>query len=189
MLIATIIGFLLTYFFWKPKEESKAENETKTSKAAKDVNKVEIITAPVNGKLVKLTDIDDDAFKSGVLGNGVAIIPEDRTFVSPVTGTITTLFNTNHAIGITSDSGVEVLIHVGMDTVNTEGRGFTPLIKEGDKVAIGQPILNVDLDLLKSEGYSTTTPIVITNTDEFLDVLPLENLDVKAEDEIIKIIL
>lgn len=189
MLLATIIGFLLTYFFWKPEEESKSKNNTNINKAAKDVNKVEIITAPVNGKLVKLSDIEDDAFKSGILGNGVAIVPEDKTFVSPVTGTITTLFNTNHAIGITSDSGVEVLIHVGMDTVNAEGRGFTPLIKEGQKVAIGQPILNVDLDLLKSEGYSTTTPIVITNTDEFLDVLPLENLDVKAEDEIIKIIL
>lgn len=190
MLLATLIGFILTYFFWKPGEAAtEGVEETNETSPAKDVNKVEIITAPVKGQLVDLSGIEDEAFKSGVLGKGVAIIPEDRNFVSPVTGTITTLFNTNHAIGITSDSGVEILIHVGMDTVNSEGKGFTPMVKQGDKVTMGQPILNVDLDLLKNEGYSLVTPVVITNTDDLLDVLPLEYRNVKAEDEIIKIIL
>ena len=117
-----------------------------------------------------LSEVKDEVFSKGYIGKEIAIEPTKGEVISPVNGTITTFFPTGHAIGITSDSGVEILIHVGMDTVNLEGKHFKPLVKKGDKITVGQKLLNFDLEEIKKEGYSVITPVVITNSAQYKDV-------------------
>lgn len=178
VLVASLIGFLLTFFFRNDSSEEavvveeKAESEEGQVEKTNEGEKVtEVVKAPMTGQVLALKDIKDDAFASGVLGKGLAILPSEGKVYAPVDGTVSMLFKTNHALGITSDKGGEILIHIGMDTVNLEGRGFTPHVKEGDKIKAGDLLLEVDLDLLKAEGYETATPVVITNTADLLDVV------------------
>jgi len=123
------------------------------------------IVSPVDGELVPLSEVDDAVFSSGVLGDGVAVRPSSGTVVAPLAGVVTTLLDSRHAVGITADDGVELLVHVGLDTVKLEGRGFTAHVAQGDRVEVGQPLLDVDLAALEAAGYDTTTPVVVTNSD------------------------
>ncbi|ROS58094.1 PTS system beta-glucoside-specific IIA component (Glc family) /PTS system beta-glucoside-specific IIB component (Glc family) /PTS system beta-glucoside-specific IIC component (Glc family) [Frigoribacterium sp. PhB160] len=125
------------------------------------------IVSPVDGELVPLADVDDAVFSSGVLGEGVAVRPSSGAVVAPLAGVVTTLLDSRHAVGITADDGVEVLVHVGLDTVKLEGRGFTAHVAQGDRVEVGQALLDVDLASLEAAGYDTTTPVVVTNTDRY----------------------
>ena len=109
-------------------------------------------------------------FSSGALGLGAAVDPKEGVLYAPADGTISEFFPTGHAIGMTTDDGVELLIHVGMDTVQLEGKGFRPFAKEGDRVTKGQKLLEFDMELICKEGYSLVTPVLITNTDEFSDI-------------------
>lgn len=129
------------------------------------------IASPVSGKLVPLSQVQDEVFSSMALGKGIAIEPENGEFVSPVNGTVTTVFPTGHAIGLTTENGAEILIHIGMDTVSLNGQGFTTHVKNNDVVVAGQKLVSVDLDVIKNAGLSTITPIVITNTTAYEDVL------------------
>lgn len=186
--VASVIGFLLTYFLWKDEEEvveekSETVNAENTMKA-----KSEIVVAPIEGKVVKLENIKDQAFASGALGKGYAIDPKNGKVYSPVDGTVSMLFGTNHAIGITSDSGLEILIHFGMDTVELEGRGFKAHVNQGDKIKKGQLLLEVDLDVLKDGGYESITPVVITNYDDLLDLILLDKEEVKEGDDLIRVL-
>lgn len=189
---AILVGFILTFLFWK--DDSQPEMVTPEGKLVSAEQpsslktQVESIQSPMSGQLLKLSDIKDQAFASGTLGEGVAIIPNSGTVVSPVNGTVTVLFNTLHAIGITSDNGVEVLIHVGMDTVNLNGEGFTAYVNQGDKVVAGQKLVEVDLDLIKSKGYSVETPVVITNSKDLLDTLFTDKKQVLANDELLTVL-
>ncbi|MEG1441128.1 MAG: PTS glucose transporter subunit IIA [Oscillospiraceae bacterium] len=121
------------------------------------------IYAPISGTSIRIGDVPDPVFAEKMLGDGVAIIPTDGHFVSPVTGVITQVADTLHAYGIKTDDGLEVLVHIGIDTVNLAGSGFTAARKVGDRVAVGDPLAIVDLELIKSKGYDIHTPIVITN--------------------------
>lgn len=123
--------------------------------------KIEVV-APMSGELIDITQVEDITFSQKMLGDGVAIVPVDGKLVSPVDGKIIQVFHTKHAIGVDL-SGVEILIHVGMNTVELQGEGFTAHVKEGDKVSKGDLMLEVDLALLREKGYPTETPIVITN--------------------------
>ncbi|MBD1222507.1 glucose-specific PTS transporter subunit IIBC [Virgibacillus halodenitrificans] len=123
----------------------------------------ESISSPLSGELVPLTEVPDDVFAGKMMGDGFAIVPEDGEIVSPVNGKIVNLFPTKHAIGILSEGGKEILIHVGIDTVNLKGEGFEPLVKEGDEVKQGQPLLKADLAYIEKHAKSTITPIVFTN--------------------------
>lgn len=171
---AMILGFVFTMLFWK--DDAKEVVVEASVKPTELLNK-EIILAPIKGEILPLSNVEDQAFSQGILGKGLAIEPEKGEVVSPVNGTITTLFPTYHAIGITSDSGIEVLIHVGMDTVQLEGKYFHPCIKQGDQVHAGQTLLTFEMDQIKNAGYSLLTPVVITNTADYLDVMEtgLEN--------------
>ena len=171
---AMILGFVFTMLFWK--DDTKEVVVEASVKPTELLNK-EIILAPIKGVVLPLSKVEDCAFSQGILGKGLAIEPEKGEVVSPVNGTITTLFPTYHAIGITSDSGIEVLIHVGMDTVQLEGKYFHPCIKQGDQVHAGQTLLTFEMDQIKNAGYSLLTPVVITNTADYLDVMEtgLEN--------------
>ncbi|WP_195336290.1 beta-glucoside-specific PTS transporter subunit IIABC [Paraclostridium bifermentans] len=191
MAISMVVAFVLTMVLYKDKEEVK-EVENKVKEETKEVKSTklekEIVVSPIKGEVLNLSDIEDAAFSSGVLGQGVAIIPSDGKVVAPVDGVVTTLFPSLHAIGILSDEGIEVLIHIGLNTVQLEGRGFEACIKQGDRITKGQTILKFDIDVIKEAGYSVVTPIVVTNSSQFLDVVQTESKNIELEDNLITVI-
>ncbi|WP_353855457.1 PTS glucose transporter subunit IIA [Bacillus sp. Bos-x628] len=136
--------------------------------------KEEVIYSPVDGELMDMTDVPDPVFSQKMMGDGVAVKPSNGEIVSPVEGEIIQLFHTKHAIGIRTLSGLELLIHIGLETVGLNGEGFKAHMKEGDKVKIGDPLMSCDLDLIEEKAASTVTPIVIMNGDmiERLDKEP-----------------
>lgn len=135
--------------------------------------------APVDGKIVSLSDVPDEVFSQKLMGDGFAIEPTDGEIVSPVTGTVTTLFPTKHAIGLTSESGLEILIHIGIDTVNLKGEGFTTFVEQGAKVKAGDTLLKVDFDAIKAKVPSIVTPVIFTNLAEGQKVVVSTGLTVK----------
>lgn len=128
------------------------------------------IYSPVDGDVINITKTNDPLFKDEALGKGVGITAVKDTILSPANGTISTFFPTKHAIGITTEDGVEILIHVGVDTVELEGKYFTALKKQGEAVKLGDPLLNVDFKSIKNSGYDPTVMLVVTNTAEFTSV-------------------
>lgn len=190
--ISMAVAFILTMVLYKDEEVEAKEVKEKEIEEIKEVKssklEKEIVLSPIKGEVLNLSDIEDAAFASGVLGQGVAIIPSEGRVVAPVNGEVTILFPSLHAIGILSDEGVEVLIHIGLNTVQLEGRGFEACIKQGDKITKGQTILNFDIDVIKEAGYSVVTPIVITNSSQFLDVVQTESKNTELEDNLITVI-
>ena len=193
--LAILLGFIITFFTYKDKEKNAEITEAEENKEnVNDKNKSsllnkEIISSPFKGKLLKLKDSKDEAFGSESLGKGALIIPEEGKAVSPINGTVTTVTPTLHAIGLTSDSGIEILIHIGINTVELKGKYFKSNLKEGDKVSIGDTLLEFDIDSIVKEGYSIESPIIIVNTDEYLDVLETEsNIDINYKDSILTVI-
>ena len=128
------------------------------------------LLAPVDGAVVALEDVQDKVFASGVLGAGVAILPADGHIVAPVSGTVLTAMETGHAFGIRTDDGVEVLVHIGIDTVQLDGQHFTAHVTKGDRVKVGDVLADVDLAGVSAAGYDTTTVMVVTNTKKLTSV-------------------
>lgn len=135
-----------------------------------------------------MSRVQDEAFASGALGKGIAVDPEQGKVVAPFDGTLTTLFPTLHALGLVSDSGLEVLIHIGLNTVQLEGKHFTAHAAQGDKVKKGQTLLTFDVDAIKQAGYVVETPVLITNSDNYLDVLETQESHVNLGDELITVL-
>ena len=128
------------------------------------------IFSPMNGKVIPINEVEDEAFSQKMLGDGVCIIPKTGEVVSPVSGEVVQVFDTLHAYGIKTANGAEILIHIGINTVELKGEGFKALVKSGQKVKMGEKIAEVDLEFIKEKGYSTQTPVVITNTSEIQDL-------------------
>lgn len=124
------------------------------------------VMAPIDGTVIPLEQLPDETFAAAILGPGCGIEPTGDTVYAPFDGTITQVASTLHAIGITSDDGIELLIHVGMDTIALRGSGFTPLVREGQAVKAGTPLLNVDLDAIRAAGLSTESAVIVTNADD-----------------------
>lgn len=193
--IAFVVAFAISYVLYKdPVEETEAE-EPKADKSAEAVKNDTAaddgqgtIYAPVAGKAVSLKEVSDPTFAEEILGKGVAIIPEDGHVVSPVNGTVVTIFETLHAIGLKADNGAEILIHIGLDTVKLGGKHFTAKAKSGDRVTVGTPLVDVDIEAVKKEGYDVITPVIISNTFEYGDVLGLTDQQVKTGDSIIRVV-
>lgn len=143
------------------------------------------ICAPVSGRLVPLSEVSDPTFAEGILGKGAAVIPADGRFVSPVDGTVATVFPTGHAAALTSTDGVEVLLHIGLDTVKLNGQHFTIHVEEGQQVKRGDLLLEADLEQIKAAGYDVVTPIVICNTDAYAEVTMAEAENVEAGDAVL----
>ena len=182
--ISMAVGFILTMLFYK---EDNKTIKTKDTGDAKVGNTEVKIYSPLTGKTIKLEDVEDEAFSSGVLGKGIAILPEDGILYAPADGTISAFFPTGHAIGITMDDGAELLIHVGMDTVQLNGKGFQPFAAEGDKVKKGQKLLEFDRKLIQEAGYSLVTPILVTNAEEMGVVVPVDGgIQIHAGDELME---
>ncbi len=178
--ISTIIAFVLTYFFWKDPYQVKVEDEKKTL-----VNKKQIVTSPLKGTVMELSQVKDDAFAKGALGNGIAIEPSEGKVVAPFDGTVITLFPTKHAIGLVSDDGMELLIHIGLDTVQLEGKHFDAHVAQGDKVKAGQLLVSFDIPAIQEAGFSVTTPVVVVNSTDYLDLVETQEPEVKQGDEIL----
>jgi len=184
IIVAFALGFLIMLFTGFKDEEVK--EETKNDNL---LVKQEVVVSPLKGEVKALSEVKDEAFSTGVLGKGVAIEPAEGKIVSPVDGTLTTLFPTLHALGITSDSGAEILIHVGMDTVKLEGKHFTAKAKQGDRVVKGQVLVEFDVKAIKAEGYSLTTPVVITNADKYLDIIETDKKNVNCEEDLLTVMI
>ena len=181
LLGAYIGGFLATYFFGIPKDaKMKADNYGKTVQMETLQPTLRVVTtpafetatvyAPMTGTVKELSEIADEVFSSGMLGKGIAIEPTNGQVNSPVDGIVTTVFPTKHAIGVTSDEGVEILIHIGIDTVEMNGEGFESFVKQNERVKKGDLMIRVDLDKIKAAGLSSITPVVVTNSTTYKDI-------------------
>lgn len=181
MLVAVAVPMALTYFFRKAGLFTKTEDSTELQAefAAQEeaefvvhaeptalVNTAQLVS-PLDGQVKPLSQATDPVFSSGVMGQGVVIEPSQGELVSPVNGTVTVLFPTKHAVGIVSEEGVELLMHIGMDTVSLDGKGFEAHVAQGDKVVVGQQLISFDTNVIKEAGLITQTPVIITNQDDF----------------------
>lgn len=187
--ISFVLGFVLTQFTKIPTLYGGAQEVAaeEISQPVEEIAPEQVITAPLSGKVVALEDTPDAVFASGAMGQGVAIEPSVGEVVAPADGVIRLLFPTNHAIGLATDDGAEILIHVGMDTVALEGEGFMAHVTQGSKVKAGQLLLSFDIDAIKKAGYPVTTPIIVTNTADYKTVEALAGGDVKLGDDLLKV--
>lgn len=164
------------------------ETEKEVTKGTEEAHSADgSLCAPIEGEAIALAKVEDEVFSSGAMGEGIAIVPADGKVYAPCDGVISSFFPTGHALGITADNGAEILIHVGMDTVELQGEGFIPKAGEGDHVKKGQLLLEFDMDFIKSRGYKVVTPVVVTNADEFKSILATNYGQVTRNSEIIKI--
>ncbi|EPI00829.1 PTS system, beta-glucoside-specific, IIABC component [Enterococcus faecalis 13-SD-W-01] len=180
--IAMVIGFGLTFFFWKDDAE---ETEYEKTELKQTIENKESVVTPIQGQIAPLSTAKDAAFAEGVLGRGILIHPEKGEVRAPFDGTIMTLFKTKHAIGLVSDNGLELLIHVGLDTVQLDGKYFKNFVEQGDHVKQGDLLLEFDIKAIEEAGYSVETPIIITNSADYLDILENQGNSVKTGEELI----
>lgn len=191
ILIASAIGFVVTFAltwilgFEDEVEETEELEENTDIKPLK--NKISIMS-PINGEAVPLSSVNDLTFAEEIMGKGIAIIPTEGKVVSPINGTVEMVFNTKHAIGLKSDDGAEILIHIGLDTVKLEGEHFNVFVKNGDRVNVGDKLVEFDKDAIKNKGYDVITPIIVTNTMDYLEVMASNVESVKQGDEIITVL-
>ncbi|MDA3972764.1 beta-glucoside-specific PTS transporter subunit IIABC [Enterococcus thailandicus] len=189
LVITIVVTAALTWvlsFKFENKDETADEVEKEILEEVSEIKLGgEVMFSPLKGKVVSLSEVEDEAFSSETLGKGVAIYPEDGIVVAPFEGEISALFPTKHAIGVVSNNGMEVLIHVGMDTVALNGEHFEAFVKKGDKVKKGQKLVTFDIDAISKAGYSTIVPVVVTNTNSYSDISIKKNDAIQFEDELL----
>lgn len=169
-------GRYFTMGFFDKLFGGKAEQE----ETAKFFGQSKTVLTPIRGKVLAQADIPDETFAQGILGPGCGIEPTGKTVYAPFDGTVEQVASTLHAVGLTSEDGIEILIHVGMDTVEMQGKGFKALVKVGDKVKAGTPLLKVDLDAIRAAGHPTATAIIVTNGDDLGELKMLAEGDILA---------
>lgn len=194
MVAAVVISFIgatiAAYMLGIPVESDEVPAvKEKEQPVSSEMIRSTALKSVVEGEVVPLNEINDQAFSTGALGKGIGIKPISHVIHSPIDGEVLTVFPTKHAIGLRSDQGVEVLIHIGIDTVSLEGKYFTMNVKQGDRVRTGQPIGEVDFEKVREAGYDPTTIVVITNTNDFLDVIPTSNNQLVKSDDLLNIVL
>ena len=193
VVITMIIAFAATMLIYKDDAKKNAEVQKNADQNVRPAEKSSLVDAseivsPMNGKVLKLEEIQDDAFASGVLGKGAAIVPDDGNVYAPADGEISALFPTLHAIGMKTDAGAELLIHIGLDTVQLEGEGFEAFVKQGDHVKQGQKLVSFDMDFIKEKGYCLETPVLITNMDDYLDIVETDKEKIKTGEVLLNIV-
>lgn len=177
MIVNIVVAMVLTFLFHKTGFLTKTEEDGHAQEALKEASEGLVqptvlaesaeVVSPLAGQVKPLSQATDPVFSSGVMGEGVVIEPSQGELVSPVNGTVTVLFPTKHAVGIVSEEGVEMLMHIGMDTVSLDGKGFEAHVEQGDKVVVGQQLISFDMNVIKEAGLVTETPVIITNQDDF----------------------
>lgn len=187
--VTAAVTFFLSLKFEKPSEPAGQEKAPTSPKqpAEPEASKPGVAFAPVNGKVVAMADIPDETFATGVLGQGIGILPVGETIVAPFSGTVTTVADSKHAVGLLSPDGMEVLIHVGVNTVDMGGKGFAAKVKEGDTVVIGQTLLTFDRKAIAEAGHPDIVVVLLTNADEYSGVEVAPAGDVSTGMEIIRI--
>ena len=198
MVIAVGVAFVISFLIYKD-AEPKAATETAAVENIETADAVttdattadttaeiaeETLTSPVNGTQIPLSEVADEIFASEMLGTTVAVEPADGKIVAPCDGEVSNIFETGHAVCITTESGGELLIHIGIDTVKMDGKGFTKKVSDGDKVHAGDILVEADLEEIKNAGYQTTTMMILTNTDEFGNVTKAEPAEVKTTSKV-----
>lgn len=195
--IAFVISFVVSFILYRdPAEELEAQAEQDAATAAdKPQETPEVapgtsaeVAAPLNGKAVPLSEVSDPTFAEEILGKGAAIIPSEGKVYSPVDGKVEMVFDTLHAVTLTGDNGLEVLIHVGLDTVKLNGQHYKALVKSGDRVKIGTPLLEFDMEAIKQAGYDVITPVIISNSMDYGDILSITGQDIQAGNSFIKVV-
>ena len=181
--VAVIKAKLEDYLENAPKTPAAPAAPAPAAHAAKDT----VLSACLNGTVVPLAEVKDEAFASGALGDGIAIEPIDGELVAPADGEISSTFETHHAVGMTTVDGAELLMHIGIDTVKLGGKHFTYLVNEGDKVKKGQPLIRFELEAIKAEGYPVTTPLIVCNTDDYAAVAAKASGTVKQGDALLEL--
>ncbi len=195
VVIAFVVSFIVAYFLGLTEDDK--QKEAKTNKPNSDHKEVAVdyanvksaftVYAPMTGKTLDLSDVSDPAFSGGALGKGLAIQPEDGRVYAPIDGEVSALFESHHAVGLTSTDGLELLIHVGMDTVQLDGQHFLAHIEKGDKISKGDLLLSCDLEAIKAAGYDIVTPVVVTNASDYTEVIAAVNQEVTHGDVVMKI--
>lgn len=188
--MSVAVAFVAGYIMYKDAEEvaETTKEEKIVEKAVVVKDGMNTVCSPLTGEAVSLGLVNDPTFAEEIMGKGMAIIPTEGKVVSPVDGTIAMIFDTKHAIAIKGDNGTELLIHVGLDTVKLGGKYFTAYVKAGDKVKVGTPLVDFDLQGIKREGYDCITPVIVTNTAEYQSILAVDDKAVKVGQEIIKVV-
>ena len=194
MVIAVGVAFAISFVIYKDAEpKAVTADVTETTGTTETVENIEIadnnkaeetLTSPVNGTQISLSEVADETFASEMLGTTVAVEPADGKIVAPCDGEISNIFETGHAVCITTESGGELLIHIGIDTVKMDGKGFTKKVSDGDKVHAGDILVEANLEEIKNAGYQTTTMMILTNTDEFGNVTKAEPAEVKTTSKV-----
>lgn len=196
--IAFVVSFLATLIIGfedipeTKKDDSKVEDINLAELAADKDDKIQdsIVYSPINGNIVSLSEVNDPMFSEKMMGNGIAIMPKEGRVISPVNGTVSALFDTKHAIGIISNEGAEILIHIGLDTVKLGGKFFDAKVKVGDSINVGDLLVEFNLAEIKNAGYDVITPVIITNTSEYSEIsfVANKNSDIKEKDKLINLI-
>lgn len=187
--ISVFVAFVAGLILYKDKVEAiedESLGEVSVDKAPL-MNKI-TIASPLKGNIVPLNEVKDETFASEMMGKGIAINPTEGKVVSPINGTVQMIFKTKHAIGLKSEDGAEILIHIGMDTVQLDGKHFTAYVKDGDKVKVGDTLVEFDMNAIKNEGYELITPVIITNTMEYLEIVPKDIKSVNTGETLITIL-
>lgn len=184
MALNLVIGFVLTQFVTIPNlygEPKESQPQEETTPELKELQQ-ELIASPMIGEVVALDHVPDEVFASGAMGKGLAINPSDGTVVAPSNGEITLVFPTGHAVGMRTENGAEILIHVGMDTVSLAGKGFKSFVEVGQKVTAGDKLLEFDLATIRDAGPPVITLVIVTNSADYDDVLLTQEVRVNIGD-------
>ena len=187
VIIALVLGFVFSYIFHKDEEVEEVIQNTQLDTNPILDSKLEVFS-PLKGKLVDLENVNDEAFSSLVMGKGIAIEPEEGVIVAPFDGKVEMLFNTKHAIGLKSTEGVELLIHIGIDTVKLGGKYFETFVKVDDEVKKGKKLLEFNMDMIKDEGYDCVTPIIVSNSNDYLEVIEKNVTQIEKEEKLLTIL-
>lgn len=198
MAIAMGVSFFITWALFKDevketanksevKKDDKAAQNSQNKQLSKSLELEKEVFSPLEGRAIPMNEVKDDTFAAEVLGKGAAVIPSVGKVVAPFDGTITTIFDTKHAIGLAADSGVEVLIHIGINTVELKGKYYKLYVKDEDVVKKGDLLIEFDINKIKQAGYDVTTPVIITNTDDYKDINVVVNGNVKPMDKLLEI--
>lgn len=198
LIIGAVAGFIFSYILFKEDEEDVSlddkKNETTNQyrensvNLSATVNEKNELSSPLKGELLPLNEVDDDAFATEAMGKGVAVIPTTGVILAPFDGKVEMIFKTKHAIGLRSNNGIELLIHIGIDTVKLDGKHFISKVNNGDSFVKGDLLMEFDLNAIKNAGFDITTPIIITNTNEYLDVIESDKKEVTSQDIIMTLV-
>ncbi|MGM0217390.1 beta-glucoside-specific PTS transporter subunit IIABC [Enterococcus sp. AZ126] len=188
--ISIVISFVVSYILYKDPvvEIPKTTINNKEENSISEANTLTEVVTPIKGEVVALTAVEDGMFSEEILGKGFAIKPVEGSVYAPVSGIVTAIFDSKHAIGLTSDSGVELLIHIGIDTVQLNGEGYEYFVDKGQNIEIGDKLIEFDLDKIIEKGYNIITPVVVTNSADFGDIITLTKTLAKPGEQVMKVI-